>query len=362
AGILPVGIGYKLALGESADMDFNMGATMTTTDNLNYFKNGKMPDYYYFAGVGVMFGGGPKDADHDGLLNWQEEQLGTNPKNPDTDGDGLSDGDEVMKYHTNPLKADTDGDGLSDYDEIMKYHTNPLKADTDGDGLNDGEEVLTYKTDPLKADTDGDGLSDGDEVMKYKTDPLKIDTDGDGLSDYDEIMKYHTDPLNADTDGDGLKDGEEVMKYKTDPLKADTDGGSVNDCVEVGRGSNPLNPNDDVMKIGDAVVLEGITFETNKAVIKPESEITLKKVLQTLKFNPDVFVEIAGYTDNVGKDKSNMILSLRRAEAVKQWLVDKGIDFARMETKGYGKAFPIASNDTPEGREKNRRIEFKRTK
>ncbi|MDP4117226.1 MAG: binary toxin-like calcium binding domain-containing protein, partial [Bacteroidota bacterium] len=269
AGILPVGIGYKLALGESADIDFNVGVTVTTTDNLNYYKNGKPPDCYYFAGVGLLFGGGPKDIDNDGLTNDEEEQLGTDPRNPDTDGDGLTDGQEVKLYHTDPLKADTDGDGLSDYDEIMKYHTDPLKADTDGDGLNDGDEVMKYKTDPLKADTDGDGLNDGDEVMKYRTDPLKVDTDGDGLSDYNEIMKYHTDPLNADTDGDGLKDGEEVMKYKTDPLKADTDGGSVNDGVEVRRGTDPLNPDDDVIKVGQAIVLEGITFETNKAVIKP---------------------------------------------------------------------------------------------
>jgi outer membrane protein OmpA-like peptidoglycan-associated protein len=89
----------------------------------------------------------------------------------------------------------------------MTYHTDPLKADTDGDGLSDGDEVKIYHTDPLKMDTDGDGLSDGDEVKTYHTDPLKVDTDDDGLSDYDEVFKTHTNPLNPDTDGDGFKDG-----------------------------------------------------------------------------------------------------------------------------------------------------------
>ena len=92
--------------------------------------------------------GCPKDSDSDGIPDGKEMELGTDPYKADTDGDGLSDYDEIYKYHTDPLKKDTDGDGLSDYDEIFVYHTDPLKADTDADGFKDGEEVLTYKTDP----------------------------------------------------------------------------------------------------------------------------------------------------------------------------------------------------------------------
>lgn len=79
--------------------------------------------------------------------------------------------------------VDTDGDGLTDDDEINLYGTNPLNADTDGDGLNDGVEVNEHFTDPLNADTDGDGLSDGDEVLVLGTNPLSADTDGDGVPD-----------------------------------------------------------------------------------------------------------------------------------------------------------------------------------
>ncbi len=82
-----------------------------------------------------------KDSDHDGLTDIEEKALGTDPNNPDTDGDGISDGDEVKKYKTNPLNPDTDGDGISDYDEIFIYKTNPLSSDTDGDGYRDLDEI-----------------------------------------------------------------------------------------------------------------------------------------------------------------------------------------------------------------------------
>jgi hypothetical protein len=91
-----------------------------------------------------------QDPDHDGLTNLEEFLHGTDPNNPDTDGDGVSDGDEVHKYHTDPLNPDTDGDGLSDGEEI-RLGTNPLNPDTDGDGIPDGIEVK-LGLNPLVAD------------------------------------------------------------------------------------------------------------------------------------------------------------------------------------------------------------------
>lgn len=81
------------------------------------------------------------DTDLDGLYDIEEKEYGTDPKLYDTDGDGLSDGEEVRIYKTNPLNPDTDGDGLSDYDEVIIYGTNPLSSDTDGDGYRDLEEI-----------------------------------------------------------------------------------------------------------------------------------------------------------------------------------------------------------------------------
>lgn len=344
----PGGLGMLFKMSDVVSFDINGGYNYTLKQDLDAVNTGKK-DGFWTAQAGLTYSGegGGADPDHDGLTNDEEKALGTDPHNPDTDGDGLSDGDEVKKYHTNPLKADTDGDGLSDYDEIFKYHT-----------------------DPLNPDTDGDGLSDGDEVLKYHTDPLKADTDGDGLSDGDEVLKYHTDPLKADTDGDGLTDGDEIMKYHTDPLKADTDGGGVNDGVEVARGTNPLDPSDDFPKkkeeltveVGKAIVLEGITFKSGSAAILPESEPILEKAYNTLAQNPDVAVEIRGYTDNTGSRARNVKLSQARADAVKSWLVKRGITPMRVTTKGYGPANPIATNATAEGKAKNRRIEFYRVR
>jgi outer membrane protein OmpA-like peptidoglycan-associated protein len=369
--ILPVGVGVEIMTGENLSLDLHGGFGYSFTDNLNYYRDGVPFDAMYNFGLGVMYSFGTKnpDIDGDGLKNDEEEDIYlTNYENPDSDGDGLRDGEEVLKYKTNPLNVDTDGDKLFDYDEVIKYKTDPNKVDTDDDGLSDYDELMVYKTEPLKADTDNDGLNDKEELTTHKTNPLKADTDNDGLKDGEEILKYKTDPLKADTDGDALLDGDEILKYKSNPLNLDTDMGTVNDGIEVNRGTNPLDAADDIPKkkveveTGKSIVLEGIVFETGKSNILSASEETLMKAFNILNDNPEVEVEIQGHTDNVGNKKKNMKLSLDRAEAVKVWLVAKGINAARMTTKGFGPDMPIADNKTPEGKQKNRRIEFFRTK
>lgn len=363
----PVGGGFDVAVSDAILLDFSGGYTFTLTDDLNGYNNKvnyeeETYDGYYQAGIGLIFvsGAGSSDKDGDGLTKSEEKELGTDPNNPDTDADGLKDGEEVLTYLTNPLNPDTDGDGLKDGEEVRTYNTSPVKADTDGDGLNDGNEINTYFTDPLKADTDGDGLNDGAEINTHKTDPLKVDTDSDTLSDGDEVNLYKSDPLNPDTDADGLKDGEEVSMYRTDPLKADTDGGSIDDFTEVNRGTNPLNPEDDIVKMDVPIVLEGITFETGKSDITPESEVVLQGALKTMQTYSDIIVEISGHTDDVGSTSSNQALSQRRADSVRFWLISKGIQPDRIISKGYGEEFPRVPNSSPENRRMNRRIEFKR--
>lgn len=93
--------------------------------------------------------GGELDSDGDGLPDWLELQIGTDPFNPDTDGDGLSDGEEHLIYFTDPLNPDTDYDGLTDGAEVHVYGTDPLNPDTDGGGVRDGHEVMEDGTDPL---------------------------------------------------------------------------------------------------------------------------------------------------------------------------------------------------------------------
>ena len=168
-----------------------------------------------------------KDTDNDALSDEEELELGTDPSNEDSDGDGLLDGEEVLMHETNPLEVDTDKDGLDDYFEVYISDTNPLKPDSDDNGVLDGDEDkdkdgLTVKqeqkleTNPLEADTDFDGLNDKEEVEKYKTNPNKKDTDDDGILDGKEI-ELKLNPNKKDTDNNGTLDGDELLKYTHKP-------------------------------------------------------------------------------------------------------------------------------------------------
>jgi len=151
-----------------------------------------------------------------------------------------------------------------------------------------------------------------------------------------------------------------VMKHKTDPLNPDTDGGGMKDGEEVAQGKDPLDPDDDFFNLteGASFDLEGIMFETAKSTILPESVPILEKALKVLQDHPKVKVLIVGHTDSVGGVQDNLTLSRNRANAVKNWLVGKGISADRIRTDGKGKSEPKTTNDTEEGRAINRRIEF----
>jgi hypothetical protein len=209
--------------------------------------------------VTVLAPGG--DLDGDALSNRAEVRAGTNLSAPDTDADGLQDGDEVNVHDTDPTRPDTDGDGLSDSVEVERG-TNPLKADTDDDGLPDGAEVATHGTDPKRGDTDGDGLSDSREV-ELGTDPTAADSDDDGLDDGTEVNVHDTDPTRPDTDGDGLSDGREV-EVGTNPNAADTDGDGLDDGPEIRtHGTDPTVPDTDGDGRSDADEVEGGTDPTS---------------------------------------------------------------------------------------------------
>lgn len=220
---------------QNADVDDDGDGIPDACDNCppnTEFKPAFNPDQANFDFPNDELGDACDDSDSDGLNDDEEFMYGTDPLNPDTDGDGLKDGEEVHVTTTDPLNPDTDGDGLTDGDEVDVYMTDPLDVDTDDDALFDGEEVNVYGTDPLNPDTDADGLRDGEEVYVYGTDPLNPDTDGDALLDGEEVHVYGTDPLDPDTDDDELDDGLEV-KYGTDPLNPDTDGDGLLDGEDV---------------------------------------------------------------------------------------------------------------------------------
>ncbi|MHA1699130.1 MAG: hypothetical protein ACTSWN_09860, partial [Promethearchaeota archaeon] len=203
------------------------------------------------------------DSDDDGLTDRQEVLIySTNATSNDTDSDGLMDGDEIHMYFTDAIDPDTDSDGLWDYDEIMIYFTDASNSDSDLDGLKDHYEIFVSYTDPTNNDTDSDGLSDGDEILIYHTNASSNDTDSDGLIDSDEILVYNTNATNNDTDSDGLSDYSEVAIYFTDPTDRDTDRDGLPDKEEIVYvGTNPTLPDTDGDGISDG--MEVNTFHTD---------------------------------------------------------------------------------------------------
>ncbi|WP_284668648.1 Ig-like domain-containing protein [Myxococcus sp. SDU36] len=224
------------------------------------------------------------DSDDDGLTDAEEIALGTDPNNPDTDGDGLPDGIEVNVAGTDPLDDDTDDDGILDGNEDANHNgivdegeTDPNNGDTDGDLLSDGLELgltepqgtgtdmtrfvadadPTTVTDPLNPDTDGGSVRDGIEdanrngrVDPGETDPLNpaddVDSDGDGIDDATEL-ELGLDPNDADSDDDGIPDGLDGI--------TDTDGDGLIDALD------PDSDNDGILDGTEA----GITLETAHA-------------------------------------------------------------------------------------------------
>ena len=246
--------------------------------NTNPFNNDTDGDHLTDYEEVVKYGTNPleNDTDADNITDYDEINginitgiglVKTDPLDNDTDVDGLSDGLEVQML-LNPISEDTDGDLITDYDEIYKYNTDPRTRDSDGDFISDYDEIFEFRTDPTSNDTDKDGLTDGEEVYGInitaiglrQMDPFSNDTDDDKLSDYEEVYVYHTDPTDSDTDGDGLSDYEEIS-IGTQPTLDDTDGDGLIDGKETLIGTDPLNPDSDDDGLEDGTEVAGISIE-----------------------------------------------------------------------------------------------------
>ena len=106
-------------------------------------------------------------------------------------------------------------------------------------------------------------------------------------------------------------------------------------------------------------VLDNVHFDTGKATLRKESYTELNELAELMTLKENLKVEIAGHTDNVGDDDSNLVLSQARADAVRNYVINKGISEERITAKGYGENYPVETNDTPQGRQKNRRTEVR---
>lgn len=217
-------------------------------------------------------------------------------------------------------------------------------------------------------DTDGDGLCDpwvSEEGLseKYAAVCSGIDNCPEDAEDVDGFQDDDGCP-DPDNDRDGICDPWVEASGLLDKYAHTCKGADA--CPD-----NPetLNGYKDEDGCPDEVpvppkkvfVLEGVNFESGKATITKDSEVSLRKVVDIMEAFPETTFEIVGHTDNVGNSAKNKQLSADRAAAVKAFLVENGIADNRMVTRGAGDTQPKASNKTPEGRAQNRRIEFIRT-
>jgi outer membrane protein OmpA-like peptidoglycan-associated protein len=308
------------------------------------------------AGMSFLFGARRDgDRDKDGVKD-SMDQCPNTPAGEKVDANGC------------PLPKDADGDGVTDnLDRCPNTPAGtPVDAtgcpkDSDGDGVTDLNDKCpnTPAGTPVDAtgcpkDSDGDGV--GDALDKCPNTPAGTpvdatgcpkDSDGDGVTDLKD--KCPNTPAGTavdatgcpvDSDGDGVIDSADKCPNTPPGTKVDAVG-----CPALFGG-------------GATLVLEGVYFETGKAVLKPESQAALNRVAESLKGNPDVKVEVGGYTDNTGSRATNRRLSTARANAVRDYLISQGVDAARLTAKGYGPDKPVADNKTVAGRAANRRVEL----
>ena len=217
-------------------------------------------------------------------------------------------------------------------------------------------------------DTDGDGLCDpwvSEEGLaeKYAAMCSGFDNCPEEPEDFDGFQDDDGCP-DADNDRDGLCDPWVEAKGMLAQYAHICKG--VDLCPDQAEALNNYKDDDgcpdEVPQPPKKVfVLDGVNFESGKSTITQDSYISLMKVVDIMETFPESTFEIVGHTDNVGNKDKNMTLSADRALAVKNFLVEKGINESRMTTKGLGDTKPVASNKTPEGRAQNRRIEFIRT-
>lgn len=144
-----------------------------------------------------------------------------------------------------------------------------------------------------------------------------------------------------------------VVGYKMDQqireLKEKTAGSGV-DVSEVDNGAAIL-----------VNLPDGVTFAVDSVTITPAFQSTLNEIAQSMQTYPDSLIDVYGHTDSTGSDAYNQSLSERRAQSVANYLTMRGVAASRIRSQGFGESYPVASNDTPEGRQKNRRVEIKIT-
>lgn len=311
-----------------------------TVDYISKPDNDRADNYTNFgvqAGLALIFGNS-YDRDKDGVKDKADRCPGT-PAGESVDAAGCS-----------ASQRDSDGDGVKD--NADRCPNTPAGEAVDAEGCSASQK-----------DGDGDGVVDnldkcldtpaGEAVDHDGCSASQLDSDGDGvMNNVDQCPDTPAGELvdaggcsasQRDFDGDGVSDA--VDRCPNTPAGTAVD---LNGCSKL------------FMEGGKALALEGVLFKTGSAAMTPMSQSVLDKVAVALMNNPAVRAEVGGHTDNVGDAKSNQRLSQKRADAVRNYLIKKGVPADQVTAVGYGQTQPIAPNETTDGRAQNRRVELKR--
>jgi len=285
------------------------------------------------AGLSLLLGRtGPKDGDHDGVVDGLDACRNT-PEGDAVDGRGCS------------LPKDADRDGV--VDAADQCPNTPLGDKIDTSGCS------------LPKDGDGDGVIDANDRCpntpvgeRVNAAGCALDSDGDGVAD--ALDQCANTPAGTMVDAKGCE------------LTKDSDGDGVMDPADKCPGTTVGERVDAIgcpvlfLERQRSIVLEGVNFETASANLTDQSYVTLDRVAASLAAHPELQVEVAGYTDSRGSGLYNQRLSQSRADAVRGYLIRKGVAADRLSARGFGENDPIDSNTTTDGMARNRRVELHR--
>jgi OmpA-OmpF porin, OOP family len=323
--------GIKFLLSEAISLSLTAGSQFSSADNWDALPASSGNDLALYALGGLTFSiGASSDTDGDGVKD-EKDQCPDTPAGVAVDEFGC------------PI--DRDGDGVPDYlDKCpntkagMQVDEYGCVVDSDGDGVVDTKDRCPNTPKGVAVnefgcpDSDADGIPDNEDKCADTPKGAKVDDRG----------------CPIDSDGDGVPD-------------------YLDKCPNTPRGEQVdqtgCSTQKDTVMIKEVVTLSGDTnFEFNKSALLPSAYTVLNQLAESIKSNPDTRWRVEGHTDAVGSDSYNMDLSRSRAESVVNYLVSHGVDRNRLEIVPLGETTPIASNDTPEGRSMNRRVEIKMIK